>query len=68
MPFGRLGIESQTEVAQFLPNVSKQLILLLNQSSEWNEVTKKYLTNKCNKIIELKFDENNRSTTVNKIK
>lgn len=64
MPFGRLGEESQKEAAIFMPNACKQLILLLNKQSEYNDTTMAVLRPKCNKLIELDFNSDSRITNI----
>lgn len=64
MPFGRLGEKVQSETAQFLPKASHQVILLLNQTSEWNDTTRQYLKPYINQLYELEFNSDTRKTTI----
>lgn len=65
MPFGRVDGDFQAEIAQLLPKLCKQLILLINKGPEWNDFTKPHLIPKSNKVIELSYDEDNMKTTIN---
>lgn len=64
MPFGRLGEESQKEAARFMPLACQQLILLLNKTAEYNEITIPELKPKCMRFIELDFDPDKRITNI----
>ncbi len=57
MPFGRLDQEVQINVAERLPYLSSQVILLLLPGTEWNEATKKIFSSKISDLYELNFDK-----------
>lgn len=64
MPWARLDGDSQEEMAKTLPTLCDQLILLVNKGSEWRNETQRHILPKCNRVIELEFDENTRKTTI----
>lgn len=64
MPFGRLDQDVHDSVSKRLPELTKQLILFLIPSIEWNETTERNLTPKCNHVYQLDFDEQNRQTAI----
>jgi DNA sulfur modification protein DndD len=57
MPLGRLDQEVQINVAERLPYLSSQVILLLLPGAEWNEATKRIFSSKTSDLYELNFDK-----------
>ena len=66
MPFGRLDKDVQDNIADRLPDLASQVILLMLPGSEWNDHTKSILKSKASDIYSLAFDEKKRQTTIQK--
>ena len=64
MPFGRLDEDVQDNIAQRLPDLASQVILLVLPGSEWNKHTQSILKKKASDIYTLEFDNKNRQTTI----
>lgn len=64
MPFGRLDKSVHHAVSARLPEITRQLILFLIPSIEWNDTTKANLAPVSSQIYELEFDEKRRQTTI----
>lgn len=63
MPLGRLDGDVQDMIAERLPELATQVILLMLPTSEWNDNTKKRLRPKASDIYYLEFDSELRQTT-----
>ena len=68
MPFGRLDEDVQENIAERLPNLASQVILLMLPGAEWNDKTREILYQKTADIYNLDFDPENRQSSIRKEK
>jgi DNA sulfur modification protein DndD len=68
MPFGRLDEDVQENIAERLPNLASQVILLMLPGAEWNDKTREILYKKTADIYNLDFDPENRQSSIRKEK
>ena len=68
MPFGRLDEDVQENIAERLPNLASQVIVLMLPGAEWNDKTREILYQKTADIYNLDFDPENRQSSIRKEK
>jgi DNA sulfur modification protein DndD len=66
MPFGRLDKDVQDNIANRLPDLASQVILLMLPETEWNDHTRSILKSRSSNVYILNFDAKKRQTTIGK--